>query len=101
MLFVVCDSRCKSEVAIRDGDIHVARHHIDAIRLDFHRIDSFQNRNPGRFRKQFWQNAVAFWVEVLNQHECHSDIGRQSTQDRRKSFQTACRCPDRHDWNLQ
>jgi TaqI-like C-terminal specificity domain len=83
-------SWCQPKMAIRDGDIHIAWHHIDAIRLDFHCIDRFQHRYFGRLRKQLGQNASTLRVEVLNQHECHGDIGGKSTQNRRKSFQTAC-----------
>ena len=76
---VVHHSRRQPKMAIRDGNIDVARHHVAVIRFDLHRVERFVHGYLGRPRKKIRQNTPALGVQVLYQDESQRDIGRKNT----------------------
>jgi hypothetical protein len=64
------------------------------IRLDPHAVLHFDDRHGCRAGDQLGEHAFVFGIEMLNEDESHSGVGREMGEQFGEGFQAARRSPN-------
>ena len=89
-------SRVQAKLLFRNRHRRVRRNHIDVIALDLDPVPDLGNSHRRLLRQQIGQDAVVFWVQMLDENKRKPSINGETFHKIIGCFDPARRCSDGH-----